>query len=139
MSTMREKIIQYEQKLLLFNGYDIDIRLAYTILPSLQLHVKHNQMDLILLKASNFLNDIYRSYLCVCFPPNLIAASALLMSMLFLKIQTEEMTFSQQLLDKLNTNNTNLQNFPFKLLFDVEADEVLSLAKFCYQFLKIIK
>ena len=103
--------------------------------------MKHEHLDLLLLKANNFLNDIYRSYLCVCFPSNLIAASALLMSMLFLKIQAEDIVFSQDLLNKLKAEEEGegIQNFPFKLLFDVQSDEVLSLAKFSYQFLKIIK
>ena len=130
-----------EQELLIYNGYDLDIGLAFEILPRLGQYVSHPNLDLIQLKASNFLNDIYRSYLCICFPANLIAAASLFMSLLFLKIElhTLEFLFETGEMESEDEKRTDMSQFPFKKLFGVEASDVFSLAQLSYQFIKTIK
>ena len=130
-----------EQTILQYNGYDVDIPLAFVILRRLDQYVSHENLDLIQLKANNFLNDIYRSYICICFPANLIAAASLFMSLLFLKIDLSTLTFLFETNEMQSESDmkTDMSQFPFQELFGVEASDVFSLAQLSYHFIKIIK
>ena len=138
---MKNKIVSHEIELLIYNNFDIDFALPFNIISHLSEFVQHENLDLILLKANNFLNDIYRSYLCVCFKPNEIAAAALFMSLLFLKIKLSSKNFLCQLdgFDSDNLKLDDVQYLPWKFLFDAEAPQVWCLAETSYKFLKLVK
>lgn len=119
----------------------MDLTLPFDIIGHLKEFVQHENLDLILLKTNNFLNDIYRSYLCVCFRPNEIAAAALFMSLLFLKVRLNPKNFLYQL-NEFDSDDLKLgdaQNFPWKSLFDADPPEVWYLAEASYKFLKLMK
>lgn len=130
-----------EIELLIYNNFDVDLVLPFDIIAQLKEFVQHENLDLILLKANNFLNDIYRSYLCICFRPNEIAAAALFMSLLFLKIRLNAKHFICQLteLDSDDLKLDDAQNFPWKSFFDAEPPQVWYLAETSYKFLKLVK
>lgn len=138
---MRDKIVSLEIELLIYNNFDVDFFLPFEILTQLSNFVQHENLDLITLKANNFLNDIYRSYLCICFKPNEIAAAALFMSLLFLKVRLAPKNFLCQL-SEFESDDMKLddaQSFPWKSLFDAEASRVWFLAETSYKFLKLVK
>ena len=134
-------MVACEIELLIYNNFDVDLLLPFEILVNLNNFVKHEHLDLLLLKANNFLNDIYRSYLCICFKPNEIAAAALFMALLFLKIRLNASNFTCSLaeLDADDAKLDDAQGFPWKPLFDAEASRVWFLAETSYKFLKLVK
>lgn len=136
-------IISAEIELLIYNNFDVDLSLPFDILTGLTNFVQHESLDLILLKANNFLNDIYRSYLCICYKPNEIAAAALFMSLLFLKIKLCAKNFIGEMAgrndDMDESKLDDAHNFPWKCLFDAEANQVWFLAETSYKFLKLVK
>ena len=73
--------------LLIFNNFDINLQFPFPILEKCKECLNHEELELILLKAQYFLNDIFRTYLCICFPPNELAATSLFMSLLYLKYE----------------------------------------------------
>lgn len=84
------------------------------------------------------MNDIFRSFLCISFPPNEIAASSLFMSLLFLKINLT--------MDNVSTSSSSDKNepssikpFPWEILFNAELNNIKNIARHSLEFLKIIK
>ena len=72
-------------------------------------------MELIIIKANNFTNDFYRSFLCACFPANLICATSIFMSILFLELKQLPKPLQESPID-LNTVTVdfdNVQSFPW--------------------------
>ena len=72
-------------QLLICNKFDLDLDLPFTLISKTRDVLIHKEKDLILLKTEYFLNDIFRSYICICFPPNELFAACLFMSCLYLK------------------------------------------------------
>lgn len=81
--------------LLIYNNFDFNLHFPFYILERCKEFLEHPELELILLKAHYFLNDFYRSYLCVCFPPNELAASALFMTLLYLKFDLTKKNISK--------------------------------------------
>jgi hypothetical protein len=98
-----------------------------------------------ILKSNTFLNDIYRSYLCVCFPPNVLCAAAIFMSALYLKVnlQVRHLSESFRVANGLEVadgeENLNIMGFPWNELFAAEPMTIKKVAELTYQFIKIIK
>lgn len=87
------------------------------------------------------MNDFFRSFLCISFPPNEIAASSLYMSLLFLKINLSMDNVSIKTSSSSDKNDTSssIKAFPWKLLFNAELINIQNIARLSYEFLKIIK
>ena len=101
--------------------------------------------DLLILKSNTFINDIYRSYLCVCFPPNVLCAAAIFMSALYLKVNIQVKHLSEAFRQTNNLEvldgdeNTTIMGFPWLELFAAEPASIKKVAELTYQFIKIIK
>lgn len=101
--------------------------------------------DLLILKSNTFINDIYRSYLCVCFPANVLCAAAIFMSALYLKVNLQVRHISESFRTANNfevadgDENLSILGFPWNELFAAEPMTIKKVAELTYQFIKIIK
>lgn len=96
------------------------------------------------MKSRTFLNDIYRSYLCVCFPSHVLCAAAILAGSMYLKIQLSlrhlKTAFREAKFAGVEEEQLPLiRNFPWKELFDCEYSELTRIYEFTLQFIKLIK
>ena len=80
-------MVKFENSLLKYNNFDLDLRFPFSILENLEKVLESTESECILLKMEYFLNDFYKTPFCICFKPGELAASALFMSFLFLNIE----------------------------------------------------
>jgi len=99
--------------------------------------------DLLIRKTRLFLNDMYRSYLCVCFGPHVLCAAAVLTATMNLKIplslrhvkaSVREAHFSNP-----DDSSGHPRAFPWKELFDVDYEGLSRLSEFTLLFIRLIK
>ena len=98
-----------------------------------------------MLKANTFINDIYRSFICICYPPHILAAAALFMSLLYLKISLSTANLVESVKDDLallsvdSSEGYSLVDFPWKELFNAEYSDIKRIAESTYRFIKLVK
>lgn len=95
----------------------------------------HEAIDMILLQSNDCVKEIYRCFICVCVPPNLIAATSLYRSLVCLEFDLSGFKF----LFDYKVNGIEARDFPFNELFGASLSDVLNLSQFIDQFKEIIK
>lgn len=108
-------------QLLICNKFDLDLNLPFLYLSKTKDILIHKEKDLILLKTEYFLNDIFRSYICICFPPNELFAACLFMSCLYLKFDLTNKDISPEL--KLS-QESSIEPFPYEILYAASLERI---------------
>lgn len=91
------------------------------------------------------MRDVYRSYYCICFPPQLLLASAVLTAAMFLKIPLSPVHLKPGILEMPVLASVEedyrvaIRNFPWTALFDCEFEEMMQVSELLLKFLRFIK
>ena len=82
--------------------------------------------------------------MCICYPPHVLCAAAILAGSMYLKIQLSVNHLSREFRDEHpelagDDMVPSVRHFPWKELFDCEYAELSRIYEFTLQFIKLIK
>ena len=82
--------------------------------------------------------------MCICFPPHVLCAAAILAGSMYLKIQLSTSHLRKQFREEhvellVEDSNATVRDFPWKELFDCEYEELSRIYEFTLQFIRLIK